>query len=101
MAERVSMDYEMKMPDLATTGPPIKVVRWLVPAGQFVRRGDRILEVETDKAVMDVECLVTGYLRKWAVCEGEEVFAGQSIAVFETDRTEARGAPSIAPSLAL
>ena len=34
------MDYEMKMPDLATTGSPIKVVRWLVPGGQHVHRGE-------------------------------------------------------------
>ena len=86
------MDYEMKMPDLATTGSPIKVIRWLVPGGQQVHRGEPVLEVETDKAVMQVESLVTGRLRKWAVCEGEEVSAGQLIAVFDVDMVEARGA---------
>jgi pyruvate dehydrogenase E2 component (dihydrolipoamide acetyltransferase) len=88
------MDYEMRMPDLATTGSPIKVVRWLVPAGQTVRRGDRLLEVETDKAVMDVESLVTGRLQRCVVAEGEEVSAGQVIAAFETDRVEAQSSPS-------
>ena len=57
------MDVAMKMPDLATTGSPIKVVRWLVDAGQQVRRGEPLLEVETDKAVMEVESVVTGRLR--------------------------------------
>jgi pyruvate dehydrogenase E2 component (dihydrolipoamide acetyltransferase) len=94
------MDYEMRMPDLATTGSPIRVVRWLVPAGEFLRRGDRLLEVETDKAVMDVESVVTGLLRKWAVGEGEEVIAGQIIAVFKTDRVEAASAATVETSLA-
>ena len=56
------MDVAMKMPDLATTGSPIKVLRWLVAAGQQVRRGEPLLEVETDKAVMQVESVVSGRL---------------------------------------
>jgi pyruvate dehydrogenase E2 component (dihydrolipoamide acetyltransferase) len=99
VAEQVPMDYEMKMPDLATTGSPIKVIRWLVPGGQQVHRGEPVLEVETDKAVMEVESLVTGRLRKWAVCEGEEVSAGQLIAVFDVDMVELRGARKTAPPL--
>ena len=56
------MEVTMKMPDLATTGSPIKVVRWLVGVGQQVERGEALLEVETDKAVMVVESVVTGRL---------------------------------------
>jgi len=43
------MDVEMRMPDLATTGSPIKVLRWLVDVGQSVRRGEPLLEVETEQ----------------------------------------------------
>ena len=47
------MDVPLKMPDLATTGATLKVVRWLVAPGATVRRGEPILEVETDKAKRD------------------------------------------------
>jgi TPP-dependent pyruvate/acetoin dehydrogenase alpha subunit len=33
------MNYELKMPDLSTTGSPMKVVHWLVTVGEFVERG--------------------------------------------------------------
>ena len=54
------MKFELKMPDLSTTGSPIKVVRWLVAVGEFVERGQAVLEVETDKATMEVEALNSG-----------------------------------------
>jgi pyruvate dehydrogenase E2 component (dihydrolipoamide acetyltransferase) len=81
------MEVAMKMPDLATTGSPIKVVRWLVGVGQQVERGGALLEVETDKAVMVVESVVTGRLRSIATgaAAGEEVSAGQTIALFEAE----------------
>jgi pyruvate dehydrogenase E2 component (dihydrolipoamide acetyltransferase) len=97
------MDFEMKMPDLATTGSPIKVVRWLATVGQTVRRGETLLEVETDKAVLQVESVFSGRLISISAREGDEVEAGQAIAVFQTDRAgpaivvaEARSTPSVA-----
>ncbi len=83
------METVMKMPDLATTGSPIKVLRWLVAVGQTVERGQPLLEVETDKAVMEVESLVSGHLHSVSASEGQEVEAGNPIAIFATDRPEA------------
>jgi pyruvate/2-oxoglutarate dehydrogenase complex dihydrolipoamide acyltransferase (E2) component len=85
------MEVAMKMPDLATTGSPIKVVRWLVDVGHHIERGGALLEIETDKAVMVVESVVTGRLRSIAAgaAAGEEVSAGQTIAMFETERAAA------------
>ncbi len=59
-----------RMPDLATTGSPIKVLRWLVDVGQSVRRGEPLLEVETDKAVMQVESVVGGRLSSGGPADG-------------------------------
>src|SRR4051794_2074383 len=80
------MDVAMKMPDLATTGSPMKVIRWLVDPGQSVRRGDPLLEVETDKAVLQVESVLSGRLSSVSAREGDEVEAGETIAIFETDQ---------------
>ena len=78
------MNREMRMPDLSTTGSPVKVIRWLVRVGEAVRRGQPLLEVETDKALMDVESTVTGTLKEQTVAAQEEVPAGRVIAVLET-----------------
>jgi len=49
------------MPDLsATEGSDILVKRWLVPEGARVRRGEPLVEVETDKATTEVESLAAG-----------------------------------------
>jgi TPP-dependent pyruvate/acetoin dehydrogenase alpha subunit len=71
----------LKMPDLSTTGSPIKVVRWLVSVGDFVERGQAVLEVETDKATMEVEALSSGKLLQQLVPVGDEACAGEVLAV--------------------
>jgi TPP-dependent pyruvate/acetoin dehydrogenase alpha subunit len=71
----------LRMPDLSTTGSPIKVVRWLVAVGDFVERGQAVLEVETDKATMEVEALNSGNLLQQLVPVGDEACAGDVLAV--------------------
>jgi TPP-dependent pyruvate/acetoin dehydrogenase alpha subunit len=71
----------LRMPDLSTTGSPIKVVRWLVAVGDPVERGQAVLEVETDKATMEVEALSSGTLVQQLVAVGSEASAGDVLAV--------------------
>jgi pyruvate/2-oxoglutarate dehydrogenase complex dihydrolipoamide acyltransferase (E2) component len=81
------MELKMKMPDLSTTeGTEIAIVKWLVDEGQPVRRGEPILEVETDKAVQEVEALATGTLRTQLVRPGDNVAVGTLIAMIEVVR---------------
>jgi TPP-dependent pyruvate/acetoin dehydrogenase alpha subunit len=79
------MNFELKMPDLSTTGSPIKVIRWLVAVGESVERGQALLDVETDKATMEVEALNPGILLKQIVHAGQEASAGDSLALLGTD----------------
>jgi len=75
------MTFELKMPDLSTTGSPIKVLRWLVAVGDFVERGQALLDVETDKATMEVEALNSGKLLEQLVSAGQEASAGEVLAI--------------------
>src|SRR3984957_12753636 len=75
------MNFELKMPDLSTTGSPIKVLKWLVSAGEFVKRGQAMLEVETDKDTMEVEALNDGTLLEQIVPVGQEASAGEVLAI--------------------
>lgn len=79
----------MKMPDLATTASSIKIVGWLKKPGEAVKRGELALEIETDKAAMEVEATVTGILLETRVGAGSEVAAGDVIAIIETDELPA------------
>jgi pyruvate/2-oxoglutarate dehydrogenase complex dihydrolipoamide acyltransferase (E2) component len=57
------MDIEIKMPDLATTDSEVTLIRWLIEVGQTVKLGQPLLEIETDKASMDVESIAAGTLK--------------------------------------
>ena len=77
------MQIDLKMPDLATTDSEIKVVRWLLDVGATVARGQPVLEVETDKAAMEVEAYAAGTLREILAHPGAAVEVGQTIARLE------------------
>jgi TPP-dependent pyruvate/acetoin dehydrogenase alpha subunit len=84
----------LRMPDLSTTGSPIKVVRWLVGVGDPVDRGQAVLEVETDKATMEVEALSSGTLLQQLIAVGSEASAGDVLAVIgEADPDKAPAIP--------
>ena len=79
------MNFELKMPDLSTSGSPIKVIRWLVAVGESVERGQALLDVETDKATMEVEAFNPGILLKQIVQAGQEASAGDLLALLGTE----------------
>jgi pyruvate dehydrogenase E2 component (dihydrolipoyllysine-residue acetyltransferase) len=81
------MTHMVIMPDLGQTVAEGKVVRWLKKPGDSVSRGEALLEVETDKVTMEVECYKAGYLRTILVNEGEMADALSPIAVL-TDRPD-------------
>ena len=78
------MKIKLKMPDLSNSEATVTVMRWLVEVGQPVKRGQALLEIETDKAVMEVESFATGVLREVHVQPEEEVEVGAIIATVES-----------------
>ncbi len=81
------MNVVMRMPDVATVDDTVTLVKWLVEVGQPVRRGDALMEVETDKAILTIESAINGTLRKTAVLAGDEVATGQEVATFDVEET--------------
>src|ERR1044071_5851715 len=88
------MELQMKMPDLATTGSDIRILRWLLNPGQLVKRGEPLLEIETDKAVSQVESIATGTLKQIRAQPGSSVSAGRVIAILDTTEAPARASVS-------
>ena len=68
------------MPKFGQTMEEGTVIRWLKKEGDFVKRGEILLEVETDKAAMDVESDLEGTLLKILAQEGKVVPCGESLA---------------------
>ena len=74
------------MPALSPTMTEGKLAKWLVSEGDTVSSGDVIAEIETDKAVMEVEALDDGVLHKINIVEGTEgVAVGEIIAEILSD----------------
>ncbi|QAY60211.1 2-oxo acid dehydrogenase subunit E2 [Microbacterium protaetiae] len=69
------------MPRLSDTMTEGAIAQWLKAEGDTVSRGDVIAEIETDKAVMDLEAYEGGVLEKILVQPGENVAIGAPIAI--------------------
>ena len=68
------------MPALEMAQETGKIVSWLKKEGDSVSKGDILLEVETDKAVVEVEATADGVLAGVKSHEGDVVPVGQTIA---------------------
>ena len=72
------------MPKLSDTMEGGRILRWLKQAGDRIAVGDVLVEVETDKADMEVESALAGVLVEHRVAEGESVPVGAVIALVES-----------------
>ena len=71
---------KITMPSGGTNTDQLRVVSWKKQEGDTVKRGDILLEVETDKAVLEVESFAKGTLLKRLVEEGNLAPVGDVIA---------------------
>jgi pyruvate dehydrogenase E2 component (dihydrolipoamide acetyltransferase) len=69
------------MPPLGDSSDEAKVLRWLKQVGDSVQKGDTLLEIETDKATVEIDAYGAGILRKLLVPEGETVAVGVTLGV--------------------
>lgn len=72
---------EMRLHKMSPSMTEGIVVEWLAREGDVVREGEPILQVETDKAVVDVPAAAGGVLQRIAVKKGERVPVGTVLAV--------------------
>ena len=102
------MAKEIVMPKLGETMEEGTITKWLVEEGQTIKKGDLIMEVETDKVTLEVESLVEGDLLKIVVEEGVAVpigtvvgYAGQEGDELPSeDKSVQQAEPQIQPEVA-
>src|SRR5512132_3350032 len=90
---------EFKLPELGENIEQGDLVRLMVAPGATVSAGQSVMELETDKAVVEVPSSVSGTVQEIRVKEGEKIKVGQVI--FTVDGAEAKApAPPAAKAAA-
>lgn len=87
------MKQPVKMPALSDTMESGRLLRWLKQPGEAVERGEAIAEVETDKAVMEMEAFHSGMLIGPLAEEDKEYPVGETLAWIGDEATEETEAP--------
>src|SRR5260370_6168537 len=108
------MATEFKLPELGENIESGDLVRLMIKPGASISEGQPVMEVETDKAVVEVPSSVTGTIGEVRVKEGDKLRVGQVIFTVENgsgagttsaskaEKTAAQAspAPAVATSLA-
>lgn len=93
----------IKLPDMGTNVEECKVQAWRVKEGDSVKRGDVLADIETDKAVAELESTAEGVLLQIVVKAGDTAQTGDVLAYVgkpgEAVATEMRTAAAPAASL--
>ena len=94
------MNIEFKLPELGENITSGDVVSVLVREGDVIAANDGVIELETDKAVVEIPCPHAGKITKVHVAKGQTVKVGQPVLSVEVE-AEAIGngrEPAAAPA---
>lgn len=83
------MPHEVIMPALGMAQQSGQLVAWLKEPGDAVKAGDPLMEVETDKATMEVEAQADGFLGGLRAMAGDDVPVGAVVAVIAESKEAA------------
>jgi pyruvate/2-oxoglutarate dehydrogenase complex dihydrolipoamide acyltransferase (E2) component len=67
------MQTAVLLPQLELTMESVVVARWLVAVGDPVAAGQPIVEIETQKSVVEAPCPVAGFVRRLCVAKGDTI----------------------------
>ncbi len=93
------MITDVNVPVLAESIPDATLLEWKKQPGESVQKDELLIEVETDKVVLEVLAPEAGVIKEIIRGDGETVVASELIARIDTDGAAA-GAPAPAPETA-
>lgn len=88
------MPTEFKLPELGENIESGDLVRLLIKPGASIAEGEPVMELETDKAVVEVPSSLTGTIGEIRVKEGDKLKVGQVIFTIENGTGAAAAAPA-------
>jgi 2-oxoglutarate dehydrogenase E2 component (dihydrolipoamide succinyltransferase) len=90
------MATEVKVPVLPESVSDATIASWHKKAGEAVKRDENLLDLETDKVVLEVPAPVDGVLKEIKFQEGDTVTSNQILAIIEEGAVAAAPAPAAA-----
>jgi len=87
---------EVKVPQLSESVAEATLLQWKKKAGEAVAQDEILIEIETDKVVLEVPAPSAGVLAEIVVADGATVTADQVIAKIDTEAKAAAAAPAAA-----
>jgi pyruvate dehydrogenase E2 component (dihydrolipoamide acetyltransferase) len=96
------MTYDFRLPDLGEGVTEGEIAAWLVEIGDSIAEDDPMVEVETDKATVDIPSPVDGVVAALHAAAGDRVPVGALLITVATDDAPADEAPAAvsAPAVA-
>ena len=88
------MQIEVKVPQLSESVAEATLVAWHKKAGQAVKRDENLIDIETDKVVMELPAPADGVIVKILKADGELVTSGEVIALLDTTAKAAVETPA-------
>jgi 2-oxoglutarate dehydrogenase E2 component (dihydrolipoamide succinyltransferase) len=93
------MSIEVKVPQLPESVADATLIAWRKKPGEAVTRDENLVDLETDKVVLEVPAPASGVLREIRIVNGTTVTSGQVLAILEEGAT-ATAAPAAATAAA-
>ncbi|HVJ30366.1 MAG TPA: 2-oxoglutarate dehydrogenase complex dihydrolipoyllysine-residue succinyltransferase [Gammaproteobacteria bacterium] len=90
------MSIEVKVPQLPESVADATLITWHKKAGDAVRREENLVDLETDKVVLEVPAPVDGVIREIVASDGAVVTSGQLLAILEPGAAAAAAPPASA-----
>jgi len=87
---------EVKVPQLPESVADATLVAWHKKAGETVRREENLVDLETDKVVLEVPAPADGVIKEIVAADGAVVTSGQVLAILEPGAVAAALAPKTA-----
>ena len=84
------MTVEFRLPDVGEGLEEAEVVRWLVKVGDTVERDQAIVEIQTDKALVEIPSPEAGRVGELAAEEGDIVKVGDLLFVIDSEASKKR-----------
>ncbi|MGB9150178.1 MAG: 2-oxoglutarate dehydrogenase complex dihydrolipoyllysine-residue succinyltransferase [Burkholderiales bacterium] len=92
------MLVEVKVPQLSESVAEATLLSWHKKVGEFVKRDENLIDIETDKVVLELPAPADGVLSKIAKADGGLVTSNEIIATIDTDGKAAAVTPAAAKS---
>jgi len=93
------MLVEVKVPVLSESVAEATLISWHKKAGDYVSRSENLIDIETDKVVLELPAPSAGVLTKILKKDGATVASGEVIATIETEATTATAKPDNQPAV--